>query len=190
MHKIDGPGATVGNEWTEGNPAGGIPATTVTDDFMNTIQREIVEVVENTGAVLNKPDDTQLRVAIQAMIAVGGGPGGDNEQQAIVNNQAAPLAIGTLSFDKANDKAGSFLFDVHRQTDTQDKQETGTAYLAHDPKDDIWRISVISGLDNSGVTLIVTAGGVIQYTSDDLTGASYSGTIRIIDVKRVPQAVT
>jgi len=189
MHKIDGPGATVGNEWTEGNPAGGIPATTVTDDFMNTIQRELVEVVEGAGLTLNKPDDTQVRQGIQALIASGGGSGSDNVQQAILNNQAVAISIGTLAFNKANEKAGAFLFDINRQTDTQDVQETGTAYVAHDPKDDIWRISPISGLDDAGVTLSITVGGQIQYVSTDLTGTSYTGTIRIIDVKKVPQTI-
>lgn len=190
MHKIDGPGATVTFEWTEGNPAGGIPATTITDDFMNTIQREIIDVIETgAGDTLDKPDDTQLRQAIQTMIAGGGGGGGSNVQQSIINNQTV-LDITGLSFAAANFKAGSFLFDIHRQTGTQNKQETGHAFVAWDPADTIWRLSVLSGLDDSGVTLSITAGGQVQYASNDLTGGSYSGTIRVIDVKKVPQTIT
>lgn len=68
MHRIDGPGATIDNEFTEGDPVGGVEATTVTDDWLNDVQENICEVIEGVGIALVKGDSQQLKNAIAAMI--------------------------------------------------------------------------------------------------------------------------
>lgn len=68
MHRIDGPGATIEGRFTEGDPITGVPATTVTGDWLNALQDEIVNVIEGAGAALDKEDDTQLRDAIATLI--------------------------------------------------------------------------------------------------------------------------
>ena len=45
MHRIDGPGATVDNRFTDGDPVAGIPATMVTDDWANDVQENIIAVL-------------------------------------------------------------------------------------------------------------------------------------------------
>jgi len=183
MHKIDGPGATGSNEWTEGNPSLSIPATTVTDDFMNTIQRELVEVVEAAGLTLNKPTDTQVRQAINILVQKGG----SQVSQSIDNNQGTPTSVTGVVFDKASIKAAHMSFDVHRQTDSSNLQESGSIYLVHDSADDVWRIAKSSMLDDSGVDFSVVSGtGQLQYVSDRLgalAGANYSATLRITAIK-------
>lgn len=183
MHRIDGPGFAPGNLWTEGNPTLGVPATTVTDDFQNDIQEEVANTIEDAGIVLVKGNQVQLRDAIILMI--GGASAGAGIQQSILNNQAAPTAIVGLVFDKATVKAGSFLFDIERQTDSSNVLETGHGFVTFDPVADNWRVAIASSFDSAGVTFIITASGQIQYTSDDLTGTSYAGEIRIIDIKRI-----
>lgn len=69
MHKIDHPTATSGGLFTIGDPVGAVPATVVTDDWLNAVQTEVVNVIEGAGETLNKPDNTQLLAAIQALIA-------------------------------------------------------------------------------------------------------------------------
>jgi|LGOV01.1.fsa_nt_gb hypothetical protein len=69
MHRIDGAGATAGELFTEGDPAGGVPATTVTDGWLNAVQEEIAAVIENNEA-LDKADNGQLLAAIQAIATV------------------------------------------------------------------------------------------------------------------------
>lgn len=69
MHKIDGPGATTDNKWTEGDPSTSTPATEVTADFMNAVQGELVEVITHYGIQLDKADNTQLRQAIQQAVS-------------------------------------------------------------------------------------------------------------------------
>lgn len=64
MHKIDTPGADAANEFTSGNPFAQIPATIVGFQWLNTVQRELVKVIEDEGLVLDKQDDTQLAAAL------------------------------------------------------------------------------------------------------------------------------
>lgn len=73
MHRIDGPGATAGNLFTEGDPTLGVPATNVTGDWLNTIQEEIANVCEEAGLFLWKPDNTQLKEAIYILAGIAAG---------------------------------------------------------------------------------------------------------------------
>lgn len=72
MHRIDGPGATPENRFTEGNPTTGQEATQVTADFLNAIQEEIIAVLAAAGISPNKANNTQLAAAITALISGGG----------------------------------------------------------------------------------------------------------------------
>ncbi|MBI1383055.1 MAG: hypothetical protein GC161_18445 [Planctomycetaceae bacterium] len=67
MHLIDGPFATVDNEFTPGNPGGGVPATKMTAAWCNALQFELKNAIEGAGLSLDKPDNTQLLQAIQAL---------------------------------------------------------------------------------------------------------------------------
>lgn len=70
MHRIDGAGATVTGQWTEGNPSTGTPATELTADWMNAVQNEIENViVTGAGISLNKASNSQLLAAIIEVIA-------------------------------------------------------------------------------------------------------------------------
>lgn len=68
MHRIDGPGATPENQFTEGDPTQSVPATTVTADFLNAVQEEVAQAIEDAGIVLDKEDNGQLSQAITASI--------------------------------------------------------------------------------------------------------------------------
>ncbi len=67
MHRIDGPGATAQNTFTEGSPTGGVPATVVTDDWLNDVQENIAKAIENAGITLAKGNYQQLTQAISAL---------------------------------------------------------------------------------------------------------------------------
>ncbi len=68
MHKIDTDGATAQNEFTDGDPQGGTPATVVDDDWLNAVQEELVNPIEDSGITLAKGTNNQLLQAI-AVIA-------------------------------------------------------------------------------------------------------------------------
>lgn len=68
MFRIDGPGFAPGNLFTDGNPALGIPATDVTDEWLNAVQEELANTIESSGITLNKSTNTQLNAAINSRI--------------------------------------------------------------------------------------------------------------------------
>lgn len=68
MHRIDGPGATTDHKFTDGDPVGAVPATLVTDEWLNAVQEEVSAVIESTGVALNKASSNQLLVAINKKI--------------------------------------------------------------------------------------------------------------------------
>lgn len=68
MHRVDGPGHAPGNLFRAGDPSVGTPATTVTPDWCNAVQEELVNVVSAAGIALNKPDNTQLLAAINTLL--------------------------------------------------------------------------------------------------------------------------
>ena len=71
MYYIDGPGATPDHKFTDGDPAAGVAPTTVTDDFMNDVQQEILNVMAAAGIVPAKNTQDQLLKAIQGAGANG-----------------------------------------------------------------------------------------------------------------------
>lgn len=72
MHRIDGPGATVDNKFTDGDPVGGVPATMVTDDWLNDVQEELVSVLSAASITPVKGTQNQVLAAIRALIGTAG----------------------------------------------------------------------------------------------------------------------
>jgi len=184
MHRIDGPGAAAGNLFTEGNPALGVPATTVTDDWANDVQEELVNVISDQGIALAKGTQDQLLTAIKSLISFGGDAQSTVD---IVNNQAVATAVTGLIFDKTDIKAAHIAFNLERKTDSINEQETGWLYAFHDSADDSWRVSLQTQGDEGGVVFSITATGQIEYVSDELTGTNYEGKLRIGQVIKIKQ---
>lgn len=65
MHRIDGPGATVDNKFTEGDPVGGVQATVVTDVWLNDVQENIMAVLAAAGVTPTKGRAADLNDAIK-----------------------------------------------------------------------------------------------------------------------------
>lgn len=64
MHKINTATATANGEFTDGDSAGTIPATDLSADWFNTVQREICGAVTGSGQTLDANNDGQLFAAI------------------------------------------------------------------------------------------------------------------------------
>ena len=197
MHRIDSDGATLDNKFTEGNPATSTPATIVSAAILNAFQEELSTVVENAGlALLTSGTDTfdQLYNAIGLIQQAGGSV----VTQALANN-TGPADIGTsglLEFDPSIVGAIFMKYHVKRRTDSQNVVESGTIRLAYDTETSSWRDPAWeSEFDDSGV--IFSNGTVssgpntgflkLQYTTNDLTGTSYSGEVKITDLKVINQ---
>ena len=63
MHRIDAPGHD-NNTFVDRDPINGIPGTVVDDDWLNSVQEEIVKVVEGAGIALDKAKKDQMLGAI------------------------------------------------------------------------------------------------------------------------------
>lgn len=67
MHRIDAASATPENQFTEGSPTGGVPATQVTAAWLNDIQEELVTVLSAAAIEPAKGVQNQLLTALLAM---------------------------------------------------------------------------------------------------------------------------
>lgn len=70
MHRIDAPGATAQNRFTQGDAVQGIPATVVDDEWLNAVQEEVVTVIDEASIALDKTKHNQLFLAIQKMVQI------------------------------------------------------------------------------------------------------------------------
>lgn len=183
MFKIDSDGATIDNLFTEGNPATSVPATVVSADWLNEIQGELVKVVEETGQTLTKGSKDQVWKAMIEFALRGG------RKTPIIqslSNNSGPLDVVGFEFDSANIVGKVGFYHIERKTDTQNKQEMGLVFIRWDSADSDWAVSFQSFFDDAGVTLstAVESGSnhKLQYTTDDLTGTTYSGTMTITSI--------
>ena len=64
MERITGPGATPDNFFTEGNPSLGIDATTVTANWLNGVQEELIHIMEEGGVT---PDGANHNKVMEAL---------------------------------------------------------------------------------------------------------------------------
>ena len=69
MHRIDTSTATPDNKFTEGDPAVPVAATTVSAEWLNAVQEELVAVITGAGLEMKKSDNGQLWQAISQLIA-------------------------------------------------------------------------------------------------------------------------
>jgi hypothetical protein len=78
-------------EYTQGQPGSGVDATMITADWLNTIQRELVNVVLGGGLAINPVDDSQVLKAIRAIQVA-------SIQEAVASLVASsPAALDTLN---------------------------------------------------------------------------------------------
>lgn len=68
MHRIDGPGATVDNRFTDGDPVSGVQATMVTDDWANDVQEELMSILTAGGVTPVKGAQDQVLKALGGLI--------------------------------------------------------------------------------------------------------------------------
>lgn len=82
--------------FTDGNPGAAIPATIVTQDWLNIVQNEIAFVVTQSGDTLDKADDTQLYQAIVNIVT-------DNLPDVVITPNVRPVKNYAIngSFDIA-----------------------------------------------------------------------------------------
>jgi hypothetical protein len=108
--------ANAAGEYIEGNPAAGVDATLIRSEWLNTIQRELIAVVEGAGLVLDTADDSQVLKSVRLLMQANDGnfgvdAGTANSYSVMFTPAVVMLKDGlTLNFKAktANDGAGTF----------------------------------------------------------------------------------
>lgn len=105
----------------------------------------------------------------------------------IANNQGSPTDLTGLLFDSATYRGVVLEYDMRRKTDSSERRSIGVLQLIYTTGGSAW--SIISDNSNDevihhGVTFSVTAGGQLQYTSDNQSGSNYSGSMRTSILRR------
>lgn len=120
----------------------------------------------------------------QAVTSALGNVAGANDilqtSATIANNISSPTNITGFSFDPLAVRGAICEYSVYRVTTgggATELVETGTIYLSYKSTASTWDIVVVGGA-GAGVTFSITNGGQVQYTSTNISGSSYSGTIK------------
>jgi hypothetical protein len=110
---------------------------------------------------------------------------GDISQQTLVsitNNQVAPANVTNLAFDSADIRAAFVEYYIYRvwNSGANEVVECGTLYVAFKDLANEWTITQVGqNIENAGVTIDITNGGQVTYTSDNKTPSTlYSGTMK------------
>ena len=108
----------------------------------------------------------------------GSGGGLTQESQTIANNQTTQN-VTALLYDKLVSVGAQVRYMVNRVTDTAASkvQQIGTLVIRYDANTDDWFIAESDLQGDAGVTFTITSAGQVQYTSTNLAGANYSGTM-------------
>jgi hypothetical protein len=173
MHRIDHSTAVAGL-FTEGSP-GVTPATVVTDDWLNDVQENIMEVIEYVGITETKGEGSDLLNAILGILA-------EEASNQSLSNNASNQNVTAALFASASIKSVIIEADVHRKTDSPTEVTAHfTLNLLQKTVAGTWTLIQNYTGDDTGVTFDLNVGGgnaQLRYTTTNIAGANYVGTIR------------
>jgi hypothetical protein len=100
----------------------------------------------------------------------------------IANNVSSATNITTMTFDTALVRAANISYSIYRKTDsaTSGNVESGVIYLTYDngaSSGNKWLLGQQKNGESS-VVFSITDAGQVQYTSSNLAGANYVGTLK------------
>lgn len=195
MQKIASNGATVSNEFTEGNAGLAIPATVVSADWLNSVQREFVNILLLLAGMvpLTPLTDTfdQIATAIKEFFLRGGRV--VPIAQSIANNQASAADVTAFpTFSKLLVRAQEIHYYIRRRTDSENVHVYGTMKICFDVEANTWKVYQ-DETEPSGVVLSVVVDPIdlsgntfkVQYTSDNIAGASYASEMKLSNLTQI-----
>lgn len=104
----------------------------------------------------------------------------DYIEATIANNQVAAANVTGLSLDSSSYKSVKIFFELRRKTDTTELVSNGYLTAIYKDSTAAWDITgegTIDG-DDDGVSFSMS-GANVQYTSSNMSGGNYTGTMRI-----------
>lgn len=105
----------------------------------------------------------------------------------IANNQGVAANVTSMVVSSATYRGAQIEYDLYRNTDVNERRATGVLDLEYSFLTTTWRIRRDDQWNFGtphGVTFSVTAGGQVQYTSDNLAGSSYASSLLWVFARR------
>ena len=98
----------------------------------------------------------------------------------IANNQAAAASVTSLLIDGVSTRSFIIDYSIYRQTDTalSALAQAGQLRGVFNTQSSTWFMSDDYSGQNSGVTFSILSSGQIQYTSSNIAGANYVGSMK------------
>lgn len=98
----------------------------------------------------------------------------------LANNQTSATNVTNLLFDGTNTRGFILDYSIYRQTDTSLSAvaQVGQLRGVFNTQSSSWFMSDDFSGQDAGVIFTIQPSGQIQYTSTDITGANYTGTLR------------
>lgn len=96
----------------------------------------------------------------------------------ILNNQVAAANIAGLILDYTQYTSAVITAELRRKTDTQEVLAIVYLVALYDSFSSTWDITPTFQGADCGVDFSITTAGQVQYTSSNLTGSNYSGTLK------------
>lgn len=111
MKRTDADGSVEG-KFSDGSPEQGLPATVINAEFLNNIQEEICNFIEQAGLALDGTDQQQLRKALLAVFAAGISVG----DSSVHGSGSGAASSATLNHDKLGVAAtGDVAAELHAE---------------------------------------------------------------------------
>lgn len=101
----------------------------------------------------------------------------------VANNQVAAANVTGLLFDSTRELAVRVLGRLKRSTSLTSFIEMVELLAVYDGTD--WKLEFRGSHDDSGVEFSITSGGQVQYTSTNITGTGYQGSLDTIRLEAI-----
>jgi hypothetical protein len=155
---------------------------TATSDGVNgqTVRAHYSSPVNYTPSEVSSEGTNKISAHLKGIDTALAGAGGETSNSfTIANNQASFANITPLLFTGPATAGVHVRYTIKRKTDAASKQETGVLLLTYDEFNGSWNYSA-EGSGDSGVLFDINASGQVRYTSDNIAGANYSGSILFV----------
>lgn len=96
----------------------------------------------------------------------------------LANNQVAASSITGLLFDHTLTQAVHIYAEVRRSTSSTEVISSGRLIAFYRVATTTWELLDELSIDDDGVVFSITSAGQIQYTSDNMSGTGYAGTMK------------
>lgn len=125
--------------------------------------------VSNTELVINPVASGNARLITDAVISIS-----------IANNQSSPANVTGLLLDGAVTRSFIVDYAIYRKTDTASSAvaEAGQLRGVYNTQSSTWLMSTDYSGQDSGVSFSILSSGQVQYTSSNIAGANYTGSLK------------